>query len=222
MKVFGIGLNKTGTTSLGKALEILGYKKHISCNWELTKLWSENNLNPILKEAEKYNNFEDWPWPLVYKELFKKFENAKFILTIRDTPEDWYSSLCNHALRTGPTEFRKRIYGYYMPHDFKSEHINFYNNHNKGVIRFFKKNAPEKLLVISFKDGNRWEKICDFLNNEIPETDFPFLNRNRVENQSSNKEKKDKKSITISNRHVVKFLTAGIKIKNTIHNILYK
>ncbi|MFY0608665.1 MAG: hypothetical protein JXR10_18245 [Cyclobacteriaceae bacterium] len=33
MKIFGIGLNKTGTTSLGQALEILGYKKHLQTDW---------------------------------------------------------------------------------------------------------------------------------------------------------------------------------------------
>jgi hypothetical protein len=177
MKVFGIGLNKTGTTSLGHALEILGQQKHISCNSRLTKYWANNNLSPIISIAEKYDNFEDWPWPLVYKELYNEFEDAKFILTKRSSAEKWYESLCKHSLKTGPTEFRRLIYGHSMPQGFKTEHIQFYNRHNKEVIKFFQQNAPDKLLVISFEDGNNWQKICGFLNKEIPKIEFPLLNR---------------------------------------------
>lgn len=210
MKIFGVGLNKTGTTSLGNALEVLGYKNHISCNWPLTKLWSENNISPILEEAEKYNNFEDWPWPLLYKELYEAFEDAKFILTTRSSADEWYTSLCNHALRTGPTEYRKKIFGHYMPYDYKDHHINFYNKHNEDVINFFNKHAPEKLLVINFKDGHNWEKLCDFLNVEIPETAFPFLNRdNKQANSAGSK-----------NKFIVKFLNARQMIKTRIQNIL--
>ncbi|TRZ45004.1 sulfotransferase family protein [Robertkochia solimangrovi] len=176
MKVFGIGLNKTGTTSLGKALEILGYSKHISCNLELTENWSEGNLLPILEVAHKHNNFEDWPWPLIYKELYKEFDDAKFILTIRSSPEEWYNSLCKHAIRTGPTKFRKLIYGHEMPQEYMKQHLDFYNQHNKNVIEFFNSVDPNKLLVISLNEGNNWQKLCEFLDKDIPEVEFPFLN----------------------------------------------
>lgn len=177
MKVFGIGLNKTGTKSLGAALKILGYKDHISCNYSLTKAWHENKTHSIIAEAQKYNNFEDWPWPLIYQELYSSFEDAKFVLTKRATDEIWYNSLCKHSLRTGPTEFRKLIYGHYMPQDFKEDHISFYNKHNQEVIEFFEEKNPKKLLVISFEKCNSWEILCNFLNKEIPEVEFPFLNR---------------------------------------------
>ncbi len=176
-KVFGIGLNKTGTTSLGKALEILGFTNHMSCDLALTKRWAENDLESIFEVARKNNNFEDWPWPLVFTELFDEFNDAKFILTLRKSPEAWYKSLCDHALRTGPTEYRKLIYGYLMPHDFKDWHIGYYERHNQSVIDFFSRYAPEKLLVVCWEKGDGWPDLCRFLNKEIPNEEFPFLNR---------------------------------------------
>ncbi|MEL6669173.1 MAG: sulfotransferase, partial [Bacteroidota bacterium] len=51
MKVFGIGLIKTGTTSLGKALEILGFNPHISYDEELMNCWMSSDFNPIYKAS---------------------------------------------------------------------------------------------------------------------------------------------------------------------------
>jgi len=206
MKVFGIGLNKTGTTSLGKALEILGFEKHQSCNLDLTKEWAANNLKAILSIAEKNNNFEDWPWPLVYKEIYKEFKDAKFILTKRSSADKWYESLCKHSLETGPTEFRKLIYGHYMPHDFKEEHVNFYNQHNKEVISFFNQNAPEKLLVISFEEGKNWEKLCSFLKKDVPEVEFPLLNKSKAATKHNS-------AIQVKHKTLVQFVKLVRKIR---------
>lgn len=208
MKVFGIGLNKTGTTSLGRALDTLGFKEHIGCTRSLTKDWSEGNISSILMRAEKYNNFEDWPWPLVYQDLYKNFNDAKFILTKRTTAEEWFDSLCKHSLKTGPTEYRKLIYGHYMPHDFKKEHIDFYNNHNRSVIEFFEHHDPSKLLVISFSEGDNWVKMCEFLNKKIPNSDFPILNRS--------KEKKMGEEIYVENRYLIRLIILRRLIKKMV------
>ena len=131
----------------------------------------------IYQVAKENNNFEDWPWPLVYKEMYEKYPDAYFILTVRKSAEIWYKSLCKHAERIGPKKIRKRIYGYYMPQYHKREHISFYEKHNQSVIEFFQKNAPERLLVVCWENGNGWNELCHFLNKEIPDVDFPFLNR---------------------------------------------
>lgn len=205
MKVFGIGLNKTGTTSLGQALTILGFDKHQGCNHELTRFWSANNLEPIIEVAKENNNFEDWPWPLIYKELYAEFEDAKFVLTKRTSVEVWYNSLCKHSIKIGPTEIRKLVYGCYMPHDFKEELFNYYNRHIEDVINFFNQNAPEKLLVISFEDGNNWEKLCHFLNKEVPKSEFPFLNRSRSD--------QPKTEIRIENNAMVETMNMSRRIR---------
>lgn len=175
MKVFGIGLNKTGTSSLGHALRILGYADHVDGRPDLLKNWADGEIEPILSEAKGYNNFEDWPWPLVYKELFNAFPDSRFILTKRTSPETWFESLCNHADRTGPTQQRKLVYGFEMPHEYRAEHIEYYNTHNDRIEAFFKEHAPNKLLVVCWEDGNNWNRLASFLNKEVPTVPFPHV-----------------------------------------------
>lgn len=211
MKVFGIGLNKTGTTSLGQALRVLGFDKHQGCNLELTRYWSTKNLEPIFEVVKENNNFEDWPWPLIYKELYAEFEDAKFVLTKRSSVDVWYESLCKHSILKGPTEIRKLVYGCYMPHDFKDKLFAIYNQHNEDVIAFFNQKAPEKLLVISFEDGNNWEKLCHFLNMEVPKSEFPFLNQSKSDQQ--------KTEIAIGNNAMVNTLNVRSRIRK-VFNII--
>ena len=194
MKVFGIGLNKTGTTSLGSAIEILGFDKHHSYNLEMTRHWFNKELVPLFSFIDNYNNLEDWPWPLMYKVLYERYPDAKFILTTRISSEVWFKSLVKQSLGTGPTEFRKLIYGHYMPEGHKDEHIAIYENHNKEVIEFFKKNAPEKLIQVCWEHGDGWKELCTFLNKDIPKQDFPFLNRHTME-QFNKKSKKKNNSL---------------------------
>jgi len=177
MKVFGIGLNKTGTTTLGQALEILGFEHHESCNGRLVKALTQNDYTPVYEAAEANNNFEDWPWPLVYKEMYRKYPDAKFVLTIRKNSETWYRSLCKHADRIGPRKIRKRIYGYYMPQSNKQAHISFYERHNREVVEFFARHAPENLAIVCWEKGHGWMDLCSFLNKPVPSVEFPFLNK---------------------------------------------
>jgi Sulfotransferase domain len=176
-KVFGIGLGKTGTTTLGRALEILGYDRHVTCDFKLTRAWKEKGLGPIWEVSEHNNNFEDYPWPLIYQDLYEKYPEAKYILTLRPNVDKWYKSLCDHAMRTGPSEFKKIVYGSYMPHDFEEELKIFYLDHQRNVESFFKENAAEKLLILCWENGDAWEKLCTFLEKPIPRTSFPHLNQ---------------------------------------------
>ena len=175
MKVFGIGLNKTGTSSLGHALRILGYTDHVDGRKDLLEGWANGQIEPILDAAKAFNNFEDWPWPLVYKELHQRFPDAKFILTKRSSADTWFTSLCNHADRTGPTQQRQWVYGHAMPHDHKAEHVAFYTAHNNAVSAYFQAEAPGQLLEVCWEDGNNWDKLCAFLDKPIPSVAFPHF-----------------------------------------------
>ena len=53
------------------------------------------------------------------------------------------------------------------PKDDKKNTIDVYSKHNKEVIEYFE-NRPNDLLVLDFTKGDSWEKICPFLNKEIP------------------------------------------------------
>ena len=177
-KVFGIGLNKTGTKTLGKSLGILGYKNK-SYDLSLLQNFSEGDFTPILHECELNDSFEDWPWPLFYKKLDTIYPDAKFILTYRTTPDVWYLSLCKHALRTGPTVAREIVYGFDMPQKNKQHHIDYYTTHYKNVIDYFK-GRENKLLTMCFEDGDDWRKLCPFLQTTIPDIPFPHENSSKL------------------------------------------
>ncbi|MFY0608254.1 MAG: hypothetical protein JXR10_16165 [Cyclobacteriaceae bacterium] len=178
MKIFGIGLNKTGTTSLGQALEILGYKKHLKSDLELLNAWSQGSLEVIQAAIDENEVFEDWPWPLTYEWVADKYPDAKFILTTRSSSERWFKSLCKHADKTGPTQFRKIVYGHEMPHEFMEHHITYYNKHNENVRSFFKDNGlTDRLLELCWEHGDGWNQLCPFLNHKVPSRDFPTANK---------------------------------------------
>ena len=84
MKVFGIGLQRTGTMSLAKALNILQIKT-LHWPWQLL----HDSDHEVLRE---FDGFVDFPIPLMYKKLDVKYPSSKFILTVRDK-NSWLGSV---------------------------------------------------------------------------------------------------------------------------------
>lgn len=175
-KVIGIGLNKTATKSLAQCLEALGYQNQ---SYSLTAfhLYQAQDWQALFNCMDKYDSFEDWPWPLMYREIDERYPDARFILTTRATADLWYESLCKMAVRMGPLkQFEEHIYGYAMPHGRRKEHLRFYEQHNQSVRQYFA-NKPGKLLEISFDDGANMTTLCQFLGH--PPCDFALPHANK-------------------------------------------
>lgn len=158
---------------------MLGYTPHISHDLRALKLWKTSQWDKLYPIIDAHRSFEDVPWPLMYQHLFERYPNSKFILTIRKSTDTWFKSLANHALKTGPTEHRRLIYGYSMPQENEIFHREFYEKHNKEIIQFFEKKAPNKLLVVCWEREDQWGEICQFLDKKIPNSPFPHLNRHQ-------------------------------------------
>lgn len=162
-KLFGIGLSKTGTKSLGRALKLLGYKvKHYP------------DPDDILAEAEKYDALCDTPVIPHYKELAALYPSAKFILTIRDV-DDWLASCEHHWSQFRPHKKglanRRRVFG---REDFDADTFaDIYRAHFDDVMTFFE-DEPGRLLVLEITGGEGWLKLCEFLGIDLP-FDFPHL-----------------------------------------------
>ncbi len=99
-KVFVIGFNKTGTTTLKKTLSSFGLKVGNQVAAEvLTEDWSKyKKADRIIRYCHTADAFQDLPFskPKLYEDLDQAFPNSRFILTIRDTPEQWFQSLVNY------------------------------------------------------------------------------------------------------------------------------
>lgn len=169
---FCIGFQKTGTTSLGYALHLLGYRVAGSSQIDRTP--------PIddIKErayalAEKYDAFQDMPWCLFYKEFDKAYPDAKFILTLREA-NTWHGSMRKH-FPDKLARLEKLVYDV----DHATENVallNTYVSHIEDVKRHFADRLGKLLMIDEAKD-NDWEPICGFLGTKIPSRPYPWLNR---------------------------------------------
>ena len=203
LKVIGAGFGRTATESLQKALIILGYPcyhmhemhDHPEDNdvfvENLKKAKNERDWNKTLFAPRGYIATVDWPTTAIYEELFEANPSAKVILTVRDSPEQWYKSAANSIYKLSQarnwwqmkllTLFNRQSYNHKIVVDFlwnthfngkfhdKQFAINVYNQH----IERCKKVIPsEQLLIFNVKQG--WKPLCDFLDKEIPNnTPFP-------------------------------------------------
>ncbi|MFV0244796.1 MAG: sulfotransferase family protein [Qingshengfaniella sp.] len=178
LKIFGVGLNKTGTTTLGQCLRTLGFS-HMGTRRDLFLAYREGNLAPIFEVADQYDCFEDWPWPLLYRELFGRYgTQAKYVLTVRRSPEAWLKSLKKHSLITSVTgHCRKLAYGYDYPFGHEAEHLACYDRHNREVAAFFREQgAEDSLITLCWETGDGWPELCGFLGRPVPEGPLPHAN----------------------------------------------
>jgi len=158
-KVFCIGSVKTGTTSLYKALNILGYRsvQVLRGGKEPKQGWVE-----YIKKL-KYDAYADYPMfkDDLFKEIDKSIPNSKFILTVRET-NSWEKSFENYFLNASEKQ--------------KMNVLKDVNKHNEKVIDYFK-DRPSQLLVMNIIEGDGWNKLCKFLNKPIPTKPFPHKNK---------------------------------------------
>jgi sulfotransferase family protein len=202
-KVFCIGRNKTGTTSLNEVLRSFGFKMGEQAEGELLlDDWARRDFHPILKLCETADAFQDIPFSLdyTYQCVDHAFPGSKFILTIRDSAKEWLESLSRfHTMIVGknrlPTaqdlkefEYRKPgwlwrvhqvVYGVDEESLYDPEiYMRHYEAHNKHIRDYFRF-RPDDLLVLNLKASDSIDRLCVFLGIDPAGRQMPFLNRTR-------------------------------------------
>ncbi|MFY0593575.1 sulfotransferase [Roseivirga sp.] len=201
-KIFCIGKNKTGTSSLKHFFKQAGFV--VGSQKEAEQFifdWHKGQYANLIEYVTKNGQFfQDVPFSLspTYRILDEAFPDSKFILTIRDNPQKWYASLINfHSKLWGnghipsKEDLQKATYRYpgYAWEAFKCINetpendlynkeimIAGYESHNKQVIEYFRQ-APEKLLVINLSDPDASKKLKAFLNLSHLKTEIPWENK---------------------------------------------
>lgn len=182
-KVFCLGFQKTGTTSLQYALSLLGYR--VAGVFAANERISPQELKKrALGIAQYFDAFADNPWPMLYRDLDTAFPGSKFILTTRD-PEEWYKSACKHFGERG-SRLRELIYGAASPIGNRDLYLRRMANHVLDVRCFFS-DRPGDLLEFDIARGDAWSELCGFLDKPIPTRDFPRLNTAAMRNVSAKK-----------------------------------
>jgi hypothetical protein len=175
-KVFVVGASKTGTSSLESMLNFLGYK---TCGpkKDLLKKIQSGDLDSINETLDQFDAFEDWPWPLVYEHVHKKYKmRSKFILSKRIDSDTWFRSINDHGRTMRLFASMSNVYGFYRPFGKKKEFIEFYEKHNNSVRQYFA-NFPNQIIEFCFEEGDGWNKLCSFLGEEVPIIPIPHQNK---------------------------------------------
>lgn len=183
-KVFGIGLSKTGTTSLAAALDILGFQ---------TAHFRNPITNAIIEGADfdLFDALNDGPVSAYFESLHAAYPNALFVCSTRPL-ESWEASVRAHRIRTRGTDEPRdldRIAALEGPdspltarlpiHDLIWRHPDLASVHARWAARVeaFFADKPGKLLRFSVFEGHGWGELCGFLDLPLPEHEFPHANK---------------------------------------------
>jgi hypothetical protein len=177
--VFGLGLSKTGTHSLNKALTILGIPSiHYPDPADML-------AGRFDKALEGYKAATDITVAAFYRELDAAYPGSRFVLTLRDMPE-WLESVGDHRKRRDgrpeepgdpKAEVRRRLYG---AATFEERtYAAAYERHAAEVRAYFAE-RPGTLLEMNICAGDGWEALCPFLGLKVPPEPFPDLNKRPV------------------------------------------
>ncbi len=191
LKVIGAGFGRTGTLSLKRALEELGFgpchhmaevfkdRAHQVPLWNAA-LSGKADWNRVF---DGFGSAVDWPSAAFWRELAEVYPDAKIILTTRNA-ENWFDSMSQTIFKlmstaeTAPDDVRPvlemaantvvRSLGGGLD---RGSAIDCFNAHQEAV----RSEIPaSRLLVFEAKDG--WEPLCRFLEVDVPQHDYPRTN----------------------------------------------
>jgi hypothetical protein len=166
VKIFGIGLTRTGATSLTEALRMLGfYAKRLPMSYQDIKDHEASTDTPVAAR-----------FPIL--DVF--YPNSKFILTTRDK-ESWIESAASLVREDDDPLWllEGRAILYKTTVFDREKFLESYDRHHRFVCDYFK-DRPNYILLLDIKDKNKWEKLCNFLEKPILNIEYPHLNK-RVE-----------------------------------------
>jgi hypothetical protein len=170
VKIFGIGLSKTGISSLNAALSLLGY---------LVKKFPLS-----IEEACQFDAATDSPVALWFQDLDCRCPGSKFIYTTRNKA-DWLQS-CEMMWGRQGTYFRDSAFisaihqALFSTVEFSPDTFSkAYDRHDSRVRSHFKTRERD-LLYLDIAASNKWERLCRFLDTAVPDSLWPHENASAV------------------------------------------
>ena len=186
---------------MGQVLVDLGFSLGNQETGELLlEDWGIRDFRRTISYCRTARAFQDIPFslPYTYQALDNAFPMSKFILTIRNSADEWYKSLTRYHNRfVGknrlPTaedlkEVSYRYKGWLWRNQqlvygineetlySESIYTNHYRLHNFQIIDYFRY-RPDDLLVLNITDSAAMKKICGFLDIQYSGQVIPHLNK---------------------------------------------
>jgi hypothetical protein len=197
LRVIGAGFGRTGTLSLKRALEELGFgptyhMQEVMRRPSHVAKWLRYARTGDVVWDDLFSGFEsgvDFPVSCVWESLASQYPDAKVILTVRD-PQTWWAStaspiyqirsMCPRWLTALVPAMKRWLEmtdalvwdGLFDGRFADRDHaIAVFERHVAHVRATC---PPDRLLVFDVAEG--WEPLCAFLDVPAPATPFPRLN----------------------------------------------
>lgn len=202
-KVFCIGANKTGTTSVMMVFKSLGLRVGNQARAELLiHDWAKQDYRRIIRYCRWAEAFQDVPfsYPGTFQAMDAAFPGSRFILTVRTNADEWYESLVRfHTRIVGkgrtPTaddlrQFKYRYPGYLWDAArlrYGADESTLYNRelytrcyeeHNRMAKEYFK-DRPADLLALNVAEPDAMERLVTFLGYPYTGQKMPHMNSSK-------------------------------------------
>lgn len=164
-KVFSVGFNKSGTTSMYSLFRSLGFEAMDGPHWRPSSKWHLHY---------QFQTFTDGP-PEDFKYLDRTFPNSKFILNVRKLNE-WLDSRIEHVrYRMQSETYKAKMSGGKLPDkDMVKEWALRRERHHKDVLQYFT-DRPSDLLIVNYIDDlESAAKIAKFVGKELVSSEKPY------------------------------------------------
>lgn len=186
LRVIGAGFGRTGTESLKRALEMLGYGPcyhmyEVLPHQDRVDMWRgilSGAVSPDWEAVfEGYSSTVDWPTAHYWRELSAHYPDARIVLSWR-SPESWYASMDATILQIIRGETDPDSIPYKLGHqvfdgkyDDPAHIMDVYRRHVDEVKAAL---GPDRLLVLEL--GSGWKPLCTFLGCPVPDAPYPTGN----------------------------------------------
>jgi hypothetical protein len=138
-------------------------------------------LEPVI---DSHDAVADVPIPVLYRELFARYPDSKFLLLYRD-PSDWIQSV-RWKLRRGDFQpyVRTQYWTYFGRRPDRIDELTdaelawMHAHHRTEVTAYFSRVAPQQLGVFDLHASDTSQRIASFLGVESARP-FPHLNLRR-------------------------------------------
>lgn len=167
-KVFGIGFNRTGTTTLETVLRELGYRMPDQALQErvVSSAYTTGRYADLVRFMSNYDAFQDMPLSQesIYVALDALFPNSRFILTVRD-PDQWYASMVRFYCKWTGVNAITDITPERLDASFHHVRVGYVRN---TQVRFLTKFRPQPTVDWSlFLDRELYQQAYQQRNEEI-------------------------------------------------------
>lgn len=183
-RIFGIGLNKTATSSFHEAMTILGFDSlhfgdGVDSDEPIKKALQDEV--PLLSYFDsRYDAFSDMGGlSRRFALLDEQYPGSRFILTVRPV-DDWLASRRKHVERNRARHAAGEYRGSFLEVEEDAWRQDW-EHHTAGVRAYFA--GRDDFLEIDLTAGRGWRPLCDLLGVDEPDAPFPWANRNPLQNE---------------------------------------